>query len=117
MVNSVRASLREHTPRSAKEMNDPTQEKYFQIPQAVFERDGPFDQFKQDASIVTVETKEGKGFPAVLVLYPNYIIGMKGMKEIPFDPDDIQRVYQSDTDQKTRTDSKSWTIWNHPWKS
>ncbi len=97
-------------------MNDRNQQKYFQIPQEVFDRDGPFDEFKQDAAIVTVETKERKEFGGVLVLYPNYIIGMRDMREIPFDPDEILRVYQTKEDHRMRTDA-SWTIWNHPWKS
>jgi hypothetical protein len=97
-------------------MNELRQQKYFQIPQEIFDRDGPFDEFTQDAAIVTIELKEGKKFGGVLVLYPNYIIGMKGMKEIPFDPAEIHRVYQSEEDQRMRTDP-SWTIWDHPWKS
>jgi len=97
-------------------MNDACEQKFFEIPQDVFDRDGPFDEFKQDAAIVTVELTEGNKFGGVLVLYPNYIIGMKGMKEIPFDPTAINRVYQTDEDQGIRADP-SWTIWNHPWKS
>lgn len=88
---------------------------YYQIPEEVFKRDGPFKEFKQDASVVTVELSDKSEHSKVLVLYPNYIIGMKGRTTIPFDPTDIVRVYQTPSDEATRTD-KSWTIWPHPWQ-
>jgi len=97
-------------------MNDLNKQEYFQIPEDVFDRDAPFDEFKQDVSIVTVVVEEETEFSGVLVLHPNYIIGMKGMKSIPFEPSQIVRVYQTEEDQKMRTD-QSWTIWNHPWNT
>lgn len=90
-----------------------TQDLYFQIPDKIFERDGPFEEFKQDGAIVTVELDDGKKYSGVLVLYPNYIISIKGYNSLPFDPNKIIKVYQTETDLITRSES-SWVFYPHP---
>ena len=100
--------------RSITQMNDRNQ--FYQIPNEITERDGLFDEFKQDAAIVTIELLEGKKYGGVLVLYPNYIIGMEGDTKIPFAPSQIKRVYQTEKDRKMRTDD-TWIIWDHPWNT
>ena len=88
-----------------------------ELPEEVFERDGPFDEFKQDASIISVELNNGEEYGGVLVLYPNYIIAVEHHKTIPFDPRQIVRAFQTENDRMNRTTSVgNWTIWSHPWK-
>jgi hypothetical protein len=86
---------------------------YLEIPFAVVERDGPFEEFKQDAAFVTVELDDGCIFEHVLVLCPNYIIAMKGQSVLPFDPSRIARAFQMPADCKLRS-SSDWTFWPHP---
>jgi hypothetical protein len=88
--------------------------KYLTIPEAVLRRDGPFEEFKQDAAMVSVELADGRQFHHLLVLYPNYIIAMKDHSVLPFDPADIVRAFQTERDRKIRS-SSSWTFWPHPW--
>ena len=95
-------------------MNESDQKQYLMIPQEVFDRDGPFDEFKQDAAIISVELNNGSQFSGVLVLYPNYIIAMKSYDTLPFDPENIVRAFQTEEDQRTRSKS-TWTFWEHPW--
>ena len=82
----------------------------YNIPDDVYKKFGPFDEFKQDASFVTVELSDGRKFSGVLVLYPNFIIAMEGFDEIPFDPSSIVRVCQTGDDLKKRS-SSDWTFW------
>ncbi|WP_136063086.1 hypothetical protein [Pontiella sulfatireligans] len=95
-------------------MNDTDQTEYLMIPQIVFDRDGPFEEFKQDASIISVELENGKKFSSILVLYPNYIIAMESFDKLPFDTKKIIRAFQTKADLKKRSKS-TWTFWDHPW--
>jgi len=95
-------------------MNYTNEDGFLVLPESVYKRDGPFDEFKQDASIISVETVDGKVFSGILILYPNYIVAMRGQDIIPFDPAMIDRAFQTDADKKTRS-SSDWTLWKHPW--
>ena len=82
----------------------------YEIPDDVYKKFGPFDEFKQDASFVTVELNDERKISGVLILYPNYIIAVENFSEIPFDPNNIVRVYQTKDDLKRRS-SSDWTFW------
>ena len=87
---------------------------YLEIPSAVVKRDGPFDEFKQDLAFVSVELDDGRIFEHLLILYPNYIIAMRGQTVLPFDPSRITRAFQTKEDCKLRS-SSNWTFWPHAW--
>jgi hypothetical protein len=84
--------------------------KGFFLPEDVVQRDGPFREFKQDAAFVSVELKDGRLFHHVLILYPGQIIAMKGQDTLPFEPNQVKRVFQTEDDLKMRSDSR-WTFW------
>ena len=86
---------------------------YYELPIDVVTRDGPFQEFKQDAAFVTVETGSGEIHRGVLVLHPNYVIAMRGVEKLPFDPSGVVRIYQTDEDLKLRS-SSNWTFWGYP---
>lgn len=77
------------------------------IDSAIIYRDGPFCEFKQDVSIVSMETVSGETHKNILLLYPNEIIGMEGFDKLPFDPRDVIKIYQDEVDLKKRA-NKSW---------
>lgn len=87
---------------------------YYQIPQDIYERDGPFEEFKQDGAIVSVELEDGRVFPGVVVLFPNYIISVEGCSDLPFDPRGVVRVLQTEQDISKRSKS-DWVWFPHPW--
>ena len=80
------------------------------MPMAVIERHGPFQEFKQDGSMVSVELADGRHFTGILVVYPNTIAAMAGHATLPFEPSDIVRVYQTAEDSLRRS-SSNWTFW------
>ena len=77
----------------------------FRLPIQVIERDGPFAEFKQDVAYVTVELADGVRIENVLVLYPDRIIGVKGSETLTFDPTNVVRVFQTDSDLQCRNSS------------
>jgi hypothetical protein len=85
-------------------------ENHLEIPVPIMERDGPFKEFKQDAAFVSVELTDGRKFENLLILYPNRIAAMKGASVLPFDPRQINRVFQTAEDLKLRS-SSTWALW------
>jgi hypothetical protein len=82
----------------------------YEIPMSLVRRDGPFAEFKQDGSIISVELKNGQVFTGILLVYPNHIAAMDGQSVLPFKPSDVARVFQSDNDLQRRS-SSTWTFW------
>lgn len=74
----------------------------------IIEKYGPFDEFAKDASMVTVELKNGEIVSGVLIIYPNYVGAIEGMNDLVFSPKDVVRIYQTDEDLRKRSKS-SWT--------
>jgi hypothetical protein len=84
-----------------------------EIPLHITERDGPFSEFKQDASFVTVELNDGKNVPGVLLLYPNYVIAIEGETDLPFSPKNVVKITQTKEDLNKRSSSE-WSYFYNP---
>jgi hypothetical protein len=80
-----------------------------EIPMFVIEKYGPFHEFAQDASMVSVELTDKRIVTGVLVVYPNYIGAIEGKDDLFFSPKDVVRVFQTPEDLKKR--SKSNWAW------
>jgi len=80
-----------------------------EIPMSVIDRYGPFHEFAQDASMVTVELADKRIITGVLVVYPNYIGAIEGKDSLFFSPKDVVRVFQTSEDLKKQSKSNwSW---------
>ena len=79
-----------------------------EIPKSVIDKYGPFHEFAKDASMVTVELKNGKVITGVVVVYPNYIAAIEGENDLIFSPKDVIKVYQTQEDLKKKSKS-SWS--------
>lgn len=86
---------------------------YLTLPEAVLRRDGPFVEFKQDASIISIELADGRQFHHLLIVYPNFIVAMKDHSALPFAPPEIVRAFQTKEDRKMRS-TVGWTFWRYP---
>ena len=73
---------------------------------SIVDRYGPFKEFKQDASLVSVRLKSGLVFNRILLLFPNEIIGMKDYKNLPFKINEILEIFQDDVDLRSRSEKK-----------
>jgi hypothetical protein len=83
----------------------------YEIPMDVIRRFGPFEEFKQNGSIVSVELANGKIINSVLLIYPNEVFSVRGEKAMPFGPKEIVRVFQTDEDLATRS-SSNWVFFD-----
>lgn len=81
----------------------------YEIPMDVIHRYGPFDEFKQNGSIVSVELANGKIIHKVLLVYPNEVFSVQDEKEMPFDSGEVVRVFQTEEDLATRS-SSNWVF-------
>jgi len=81
----------------------------YEISMDVINRFGPFEEFKQDGSIVSVELVNGKVIERVLLIYPNQVFSVQGETQMPFNPKEVVRVFQTEMDLATRT-SSSWSF-------
>jgi hypothetical protein len=81
----------------------------YEIPMDVIRRYGPFEEFKQNGSIVSVELANGRTIHKVLLVYPNEVFSVQGEKEMPFNPNEVVRVFQTEEDLVTRS-SSSWVF-------
>ncbi len=84
--------------------------KDLQIPMSVAQSNGPFEEFKQDVSIVSIKTKNGESFERVMLLYPNYVIAVADHNELPFDPSSVVEVTQAPKKLRRHQDS-NWVYW------
>jgi hypothetical protein len=81
-----------------------------EIPTEVAQQNGPFEEFKQDVSIVTVELVNGVVYERVMLLYPNYVIAVAEQTELPFDPSKVVSVTQRKSKNRKFKDS-TWCFW------
>ena len=81
----------------------------YESPRDVINRFSPFKEFKQDGSIVSVELVCGKVIDKVLLIYPNQVFSVQGETQMPFNPKEVVRVFQTEIDLATRT-SSNWSF-------
>ena len=81
-----------------------------EIPKDIAQKNGPFEEFKQDVSIVTVKLKDGSVFERVMLLYPNYVIAVAGKDKLPFKPSEVTYVSQAKNKDRKFKDS-TWCFW------
>ena len=77
----------------------------YEIPIHIVDRDGPFSEFKQNAAMVSVKLTDGRTIGQVLLVYPNEVWAVQGSDRIPFDPAQVERVFQAPRDLEIRTTS------------
>lgn len=84
-----------------------------EIPMDIAQKNGPYEEFKQDVSIVTIKTLDGQHFERVMLLYPNYVIAVAEQDRLPFEPSSVVEVTQAPSAMRKHKDSK-WVYWYDP---
>jgi hypothetical protein len=90
-------------------MNYPLEE--LVIPKEVALERAPFEEFKQDLSIVNVQLSDGSVFKNVMLLYPNIVIAVAGSESLPFNPKQVVNVSQS-PQKLRRFKDFTWSYWH-----
>lgn len=75
----------------------------YEISMDVINLFGPFEEFHKDGSIVSVELSNGRIIHQVLLVYPNEVFAVQGENEMPFNENDVVRVFQTEVDLATRS--------------
>ncbi|MFC6439260.1 hypothetical protein [Bowmanella sp. JS7-9] len=81
----------------------------FEIPLKLVEAFGPFEEFKQDASIVNLHLKDGRTFKNALLVYPNELLAIENQTTLPFAIEEIESIEQTPENLRVRTTSK-WSF-------
>lgn len=78
----------------------------FKIPLELVEAFGPFEEFKQDASIVNLHLKDGSTFKNALLVYPNELLAIENQATLPFAIEEIECIEQTPDNLLITTTSK-----------
>ena len=81
-----------------------------EIPIDIAQKNGPYEEFKQDVAIVTIKTLDGRYFERVMLLYPNYVIAVAEQDRLPFEPSSVVEVTQAPRAMRKHKDS-NWVYW------
>jgi len=85
----------------------------YEIPMTIVERDGPFEEFHKNGAMVSVELADGRIIGQVLLIYPNEVWAVQDHDSMPFDTDQVVKVFQSPEDRRTHSRS-DWTFFGAP---
>jgi len=69
------------------------------------------EEFANGATQITVRLRDGREIPKVLISNSTYIVAVRGFKDLPFLPDDIADVFQSE-DDKNPSQRGGWEFWD-----
>ena len=85
----------------------------YQLPERIIEQGYKMREFANGGAQVSLITKDGQVHRAVLISAP-YIIAMRGVVDLPFLPEDIVEIYQTEEDKNPR-ERGGWQFWDE-WK-
>jgi hypothetical protein len=83
----------------------------YRLPDVLISKVSYMSEFANGGAQVTVRLKDGCEVPEVLVSNSSYIIAVRGYKQLPFRIEDIDDIFQSDTDKNPR-EHGGWDFWN-----
>ena len=83
--------------------------KGFKIPIKMVETFGPFEEFKQNASIIDIHLRDGRTFTNALLVYPNELLAIENHASLPFAIEEIESIEQTPANLLVRTTSE-WTF-------
>lgn len=70
------------------------------------------EEFANGGAQVTIKTNDGLVHSKVLISNCMYIIAMRGHKDLPFDVNDIEDIYQTEEDKNPK-ERGGWDFWDN----
>ena len=83
----------------------------YHIPEQFVGPVSQMEEFANGATQVTIIAKDGQKHPAVLISGGRYIVAMRGVVDLPFSPDAIADIIQTDEDKNPRQRG-GWQYWD-----
>jgi PHD/YefM family antitoxin component YafN of YafNO toxin-antitoxin module len=86
----------------------------YELPAWTLGKVSEMEEFANGATQVTIITGDGRTHSAVLISGSRYIIAMRGAADLPFSPDAIVEVRQTEEDKnpKQRGGWQYWDQWH-----
>jgi hypothetical protein len=69
------------------------------------------EEFANGGAQVSIRLRDKREFHSILVSNSTYVIAMRGYKDLPFAPEDIEEIYQTDEDKNPRNRG-GWDFWD-----
>ncbi len=83
----------------------------YQLPEPFVEQALNLREFANGGMQVTIVTKDGRVHSGVLISACRYIVAMRDHDDLPFSPQDISEVYQTDEDRDPKPGGR-WRWWD-----
>lgn len=84
------------------------------LPAHLKEKAAAFAEFANGGAQATARLKDGRIFESLLISNSTGIVAVHGYSELPFSPNDIEDIYQTD-DDKNPKERGNWQYWDK-WK-
>ena len=72
------------------------------------------EEFANGGAQATARLKDGRIFSGLLISNSKAIVALRGYADLPFSPNDIEDLYQTDEDKKPK-EKGNWQFWDK-WK-
>ncbi len=73
-----------------------------------------FEEFANGGAQATAKLKDGRIFSGLLISNSKVIAALRGYPDLPFSPNDIEDLHQTDEDKNPK-ESGNWQFWDK-WK-
>ena len=84
----------------------------YTLPERCISQTKNFSEFRNGASQATIVTESGEVFHRVLISNAKYIVAVRGFDDIPFEPNSIKEIFQTEED-KSPTEIGGWVYWDY----
>ena len=69
------------------------------------------EEYANGAAQVSIQLKDGRVFEKVLISNGQYVIAARGFDDLPFEPSEITRIWQSEDDRNPALRG-NWVFWD-----
>jgi hypothetical protein len=86
----------------------------YQLPEKWISIVSRMEEFANGGAQVSVRLRDKRRFGGILVSNSAYVVAMRGHKDLPFNLEEIEEIYQTDEDRnpKNRSGWDFWDDWN-----
>jgi hypothetical protein len=83
----------------------------YELPERFVTQTKELEEFANGGMQVSMKLKDGRVMHQILLSNATWIVAMRGQKDLPFQIDDIEQVFQLDGDQNPVL-RDSWEFWD-----
>lgn len=84
----------------------------YRLPDPLIKKTSGFEEFANGAAQVTFKLRDGRTYAQGLISNSTWIIALRGHKDLPFVPSDIEEIYQTEDDRHPK-ERGGWDYWDN----